>query len=120
MKTGKTGTGLTVRVVAPPDAPACEVAVVSAVLRFTDGEVRGQEVQLGPIESGPRGYDDREPRPRGAATYHYLGFEFDNQARWNRGQRSVAVAIELDVAGTRVPWLLSAQQRFLDYPPDRR
>jgi len=118
-KTGKTGTGLTVRVVAPPDAPPCEVIVASAVLRFADGEVRGQEVPLSG-DAPPPPPDRDAPRPSSAATYHYLGFVFDNEARWNRHQRSAEVAIELEVAGARVPWQLSAQQQFIEYPAVRR
>ncbi|MBA2539334.1 MAG: hypothetical protein H0V17_06850 [Deltaproteobacteria bacterium] len=134
-KSGKTGVGVTVRVTPRADQPC--VAVVAASLKFADRAFAGRLVvskPAGELLANNRG--DRELAEHANATYHYLAFELDNEARWNRGDRMATfeLAIEATGAGARVAsevgptpaakttrtWSLPATHAFVDFPVNSR
>jgi len=127
-KSGKTGLGITVRIAGTP-APdgtraPCD-AKVGATLRFPDGAVpgklvvarRGSELQPHERQRDPEAAADEALRD---ASYHYIAFELDNQARWNRGERTATVELSIDAGGTLQQWSLPATQGYREFPPRRR
>jgi hypothetical protein len=103
-KSGKTGVGVTVRVTPRTDQPC--VTTVAASLRFADRAFAGTLVVSKPaselvvLETSGRDRDDRE---HANATYHYLAFELDNQARWNRGDRTATFELAINLATGSAP-----------------
>ena len=112
-KSGKTGAGVTIGVVRAADAPACVATITAARLRFADGSVDGQTVELPATASlAPRDARDQPPYE----SLGYVGFAFDNQARWNRGDRSAVLELELLVAGEPRTWAVPAKHAMLTFP----
>jgi len=113
-KSGKTGAGVTIGVVRAADAPACATTITAARLRFADGSVTGRPVEL-PATTG--GAAPRDPRDQPSyESLGYVGFEFDNQARWNRGDRTAVLELELVVAGEPRTWAVPAKHAMLTFP----
>ena len=109
---------VTVQVTAGTAGVACPVAIVGATLRFAKDEIAGREIVLGPPAPGADddGYARPPPPGPGPTTLHYVAFELDNQARWNRGERAATFALELELAGARRTWLVAATQAWVQLP----
>lgn len=115
-KSGKTGAGVTIGVVRAPDAPACVATIAAARLRFADGSVVGRAVEL-PAGAGLAPPDARDAQAQPSyESLGYVGFAFDNQARWNRGDRSAVLELELVVAGEPRTWAVPAKHAMLTFP----
>lgn len=112
-KSGKTGAGVTIGVVRAADAPACVATITAARLRFADGSVEGRTVELPAVRSPER--RDALDQPA-YESLGYVGFAFDNQARWNRGDRSAVLELELLVAGEPRTWAVPAKHAMLTFP----
>ena len=57
--------------------------------------------------------------PRDRSPYDalgYVGFTFDNEARWNRGDRTAVLELELIVAGEPRTWAVPAKHTMLTFP----
>jgi hypothetical protein len=90
-KSGKQGVGVTLRLSPRPGAPKCDVRVVGAGLDV--GRTRVAAARLPePVTVGA-----------GPAQHVYLPFAFDNEAAWNRGDRSGALVLQLTVDGALLP-----------------
>ncbi len=118
-KSGKTGFGLTIEV-ASRTAEPCDVAIASARVRFADGAVvpgteiavtqpRPDRIARARSERGSRPV----PPPSEPLRYHYVAFAFDNNARWNAGDRIASIDLELDSTNRRWTWTLPASEGFL-------
>ena len=125
-KSGKTGAGLTVLVTRAEAAPACELTIVGAAMRFPDATIAGREIALPPAADRPAEPDQRVERGDRSAVaperlrYHYVAFELDNQARWNRGQRDATFELEVELAGERRRWTFTARHVVVEFPATRR
>lgn len=122
-KSGKTGFGLTVRVV--PRDEGCPVRIAAARVRVGRGDaISGRAMPVLARPEGPqRGRPTRstaEAADLEEATYHYVAFAFDNNARWNRGERNATVEIELAYDGKTVLWSMPAEQRMVSFPARHR
>lgn len=118
--------------IAPPAAPmpverACLANFVGATLKFPDRtftgrlvvQTRGTEVQAdeGQLHSIHAIRDGGTPDPSLLeATYYYIAFELDNEARWNRGERTAIVAVSIDVGGMVNAWQLPATHAYREWP----
>lgn len=122
-KSGKTGAGLTVQVTRAADVERCDVTIVGATLRFRDGAVAGQEIPLSELLATSDDPDDgRYARPPVAAApvaLHYLGFAFDNQARWNRGDRDATFELVLELGGEQRTWTVAAHHAWRQFPVEK-
>jgi hypothetical protein len=114
-KSGKTGAGVTIAVTRTGDAPACVATITAARLRFADGSVDGRVVeQPAPVGRRAATTDPRDRSPYDALGY--VGFTFDNEARWNRGDRTAVLELELIVAGEPRTWAVPAKHTMLTFP----
>jgi hypothetical protein len=120
-KSGKTGIGLTVRVVPRAADQPCP-AVINATLRFADGTVTGVPVvtkaieELGPPPPGDFRDRRHEPKSIPGTMFHYLGFEFDNEERWNRGDRNATLELAITAGGELRAAKLPAAHVETDFP----
>lgn len=106
---------------------ACD-ATIAAKLTFPDRAFEGVLVvskrasELTPAER--RGDPDERDRRLGSiereGTYHYLGFQLDNEERWNRGDRTATVELDIYIAGRRQSWSLPATHAYKEFPARRR
>jgi len=122
-KSGKTGFGLTVRVVRNEDAD-CPATIASARLTLRDGTIvagTAIDVDVMPKARPPAVSEELEPSPEppspallNRARYHYVMFRFDNNACWNRGDCAGDVELEIDVGGRRMPWRMPGVHRYRD------
>lgn len=99
-------------------SPDCG-ATVGASLAFADRAFVGRPI------SQTRGSELQAPS-RGTpdpalldATYYYLAFELDNEARWNRGDRSAILELSIDVGGRATVWRLPATHAYREWPASR-
>ncbi len=120
-KSGKTGLGVTVRVT-PLEGQPC-VSGVTASLKFADRTFTGEVlesrngVELPPDYRDPDGMSDRRLLD---STYHYIAFELDNEARWNRGDRTATFEISIEAGGQKQSWPLAATHAYAEFPRERR
>ncbi len=117
-KSGKAGIGLTVRIVPRADDQSCD-AQIAATLRFANGTVTGVPVVTKPIGELGSWPADRDRRPEQIApgtTFHYLGFVFDNEDRWNRGDRSATLELAITAGGELRAAKLPAAHVETDFP----
>jgi hypothetical protein len=121
-KSGKTGLGVTVRVVPRAKQP-CD-AKVSATLRFADRAFAGTHViakpgrELHVSEDRPSASEPPDPALFDAV-YHYVAFELDNEARWNRGERTATLELAIDTGGQVNRWKLPATHAYAEFPVGR-
>jgi hypothetical protein len=104
-KSGKSGVGVTVRLWNGDAAAACRVELERAQWVVGAGAaVDAVVVQEHVIELAPC-----------AVGYAYLGFEFDNEAAWNRGERQG----ELRLGAGEVVWAVPATHAMVQLPAPR-
>lgn len=114
-KSGKTGAGVTLGVVRATEAASCTATITAARLRFADASITGAPVEL--PDAAARAPAANDPRDRPAyESLGYVGFTFDNEARWNRGDRTAVLEIELIVAGEPRTWAVPAKHTMLTFP----
>lgn len=107
-KSGKTGLGVTIRLVPKPEQ-ACR-PTIAATLKFADRAFAGRLVEARPpTEASARRH--APPTPPNAA-YYYLAFELDNEARWNRGDRTATFELAIDGRTHALP----ATHAYVEFP----
>lgn len=122
VKSGKTGLGVTVQTIPTAGQPC--VTAVSAMLKFPDRVFPGRVLES--RNGAELSASDRElvgARPDASvrdATYHYIAFEFDNEERWNRGERAATLELAIEVGGQKQSWTLVATQGYVQFETDRR
>lgn len=103
-------------------SPDCR-ATVGASLAFADRAFVGRPItQTRGSELQAPGRQDSRGTPDPAlldATYYYLAFELDNEARWNRGDRSAILELSIDVGGRVTVWRLPATHAYREWPASR-
>ena len=120
-KSGKTGLGVTVRVTPLQDQPC--VSGVAASLKFADRTFTGEVLESRSGVELPANYRDPSGRTDLRlvdSTYHYIAFELDNEARWNRGDRTAAFEITIEAGGQKQSWTLAATHAYAQFPKEQR
>jgi hypothetical protein len=82
-RSGKSGVGVTVRIT-PRGTEACDVRVAEAALEI--GGARIEAIDL----------PESSQAPPGAQHHLYIPFAFDNEASWNRGERTGMLILRFD------------------------
>jgi hypothetical protein len=119
-KSGKTGVGLTVRIDRRAEVERCEVRIATALMRLANDEIAGREIALPPAPPPDERARIEAARTLTPVAYHYLAFELDNQARWNRGERAASFELTLEVDGAPLVWRLPAQHHHVQLDAPRR
>lgn len=119
-KAGKTGFGLTVRVTRPSTSSACTLRIVAARARFASGPpVDGRELAVIQALAARRDEAASSDVDHAMAHYHYVAFEHDSNARWNRGDRTAHVELEIEAGGAHARWVMPATHDFITFPARR-
>ena len=120
-KAGKSGFGLTVRVT--PRSSPCTLKITAARTRFASGPpVVGRELAVVQSLAARNDAARRELSTSQALAsphYHYVAFEHDSNARWNRGDRSAHVELEIAAGGAHTRWVMAATHDFITFSARR-